>query len=405
MSFILSLIKEEIPPSIIDQNVTTKTNHYLKEFVENLSKRVNSSINSFQFINTLQQLAHAYELPSFVLTDDDLFAPSTQKFLGDYSLDEIHLYLDKYGIKKELAKRGYKDIIINLDTSDYFVHQLCVTDKSLYTNSLINGRFLINLFVRKKDFIYSDFKTYQILRRIETFHNEKFKDKQIQKIKYIDGFGASEVYKFMENHLNDRYLLSLIEWICMQDPRGEFSKDKPQFPGQNYPGLRFGRKAGNMLISLAVHKGWDGLSNVPEHFHNAYVYHMQHYTFLNPAFQAYFDCLCDSLADDLRIHGLSAVSWAFCNGHVRNRDDEIEIWNPEEQIYPVSSKLRSYLDSRDYKRLYNIFYKRGYQVSIDWENAKEIWRYSLNNEFNEVAKHFGEDKSEDILHNEMIPSM
>lgn len=31
--------------------------------------------------------------------------------------------------------------------------------------------------------------------------------------------------------------------------------------------------------------------------------------------------------------------------------------------------------------MYNIFRKRDYQVSIDWNNAKEIWKFSLNHQF------------------------
>jgi len=57
-------------------------------------------------------------------------------------------------------------------------------------------------------------------------------------------------------------------------------------------------------------------------------------------------------------------------------------WDPvEEQVYPISSRLHSYFGSRDYKKLYNTFFRRGYQVSIDWNNAKEIRKFSLNNEF------------------------
>lgn len=33
----------------------------------------------------------------------------------------------------------------------------------------------------------------------------------------------------------------------------------------------------------------------------------------------------DSLKNDLKVHGLSAVSWAFHNGHVKNLNGEIEM--------------------------------------------------------------------------------
>jgi hypothetical protein len=187
----------------------TNYKKYLTEFIEYANEGIHSSINSLQPVDILQEISH----------EDNLFAPITQKFLGDYSLQDIYRDCDKYGIKNELEKKGYKDIVISFDTSDYFVHKLSVTDKSLSsTIKSYNGQFLIDLFVRKKDFVLSDFKTYQLLRRIETFHYEKkiFNDKQIEKIHYVDGFGAKELYKFMENQLYDKYSLSLIEWICMQ---------------------------------------------------------------------------------------------------------------------------------------------------------------------------------------------
>jgi hypothetical protein len=216
----------EISSTIVDNTEPQKTNYkkYLTDIVEYANEGIHSSINSLQSINIIQKMqkiSHIYEMPSSIILSDinaDLFAPTIQKFLGDYTLEDIDYSVNKYGIKKELEIKGYKDIIINFDTSDYFVHKLSITDKSLLNFKNINGQFLINLFVRKKEFIVSDFKTYQILRRVETFYAEKDfeNNKLIEKINYIDGFGAMEVYKFMESQLNDKYLLYLIEWICMQ---------------------------------------------------------------------------------------------------------------------------------------------------------------------------------------------
>jgi hypothetical protein len=54
-----------------------------------------------------------------------------------------------------------------------------------------------------------------------------------------------------------------------------------------------------------------------------------------------------------------------------------------------------YFVSHGYKSLYNIFRERGYQVSIDWNNAREIWKFSLNREFEVI----NEDTAEDNIHN------
>jgi hypothetical protein len=55
-----------------------------------------------------------------------------------------------------------------------------------------------------------------------------------------------------------------------------------------------------------------------------------------------------------------------------------------------------YFVSRGYKSLYNKCCKRGYKVSIDWNNAREIWKFSLNREFDEVIH---DDTAEDIIRN------
>ncbi|CAG8522832.1 1137_t:CDS:2 [Acaulospora morrowiae] len=407
---------------------TDTTYQRLQNILDSLSSGIDSLVTGFcsvclQFIDDFQKTQHKHEEP-FILTEEDLFdsGSSNPLFLGDYSYDDIDENLQKYQIKRGLSERGYNNIVIDMDTTDYWVHKLCISDKSLslgdnkknpnvivdsrdYTNSeneniLLslpqNDQFLIDLFIRKKEFSFSDFKSYQLMRRIETYYENKinggnnetsYSNNQIKRIHYIDGEGATQVYMFFEKELTGTYLLSSIEWICMQDPRRNFSKDHPQFPGQNYPGLRVGRRVGNMLIELEASKGRDGLSNAPEYFHNAFMYHTQNFRFLNPAYQAYFDCLCDSLSEDLKIHGLSAVSWAFQNGHVKNTNGDIEVWNPEDQIYPTSSKLQLYFSSSGYQCIYKAFRKRGYHVSIDWSDAKEIWKYSLKDFSTSNAKY------------------
>ena len=86
--------------------------------------------------------------------------------------------------------------------------------------------------------------------------------------------------------------MTVIEWMCMQNPLKEFDVEvRPQLPGQKHRGLGAGRKVGPMLVHLANIKGRDGLLNFPEYFHNAIIYEMQGFRFINPAFQGYYRTL------------------------------------------------------------------------------------------------------------------
>jgi hypothetical protein len=65
-------------------------------------------------------------------------------------------------------------------------------------------------------------------------------------------------------------------------------KYKKQLPGQKYPGLGVGYEFHKMLITLAEEAGRDGLMDVPEHFHNAVMYHEGGFHFVSPQHEAFF---------------------------------------------------------------------------------------------------------------------
>ncbi|KAJ1564225.1 hypothetical protein HK405_015481 [Cladochytrium tenue] len=121
---------------------------------------------------------------------------------------------------------------------------------------------------------------------------------------------------------------TVVEWLCMQTPStaaaspvtlARFPPGRPPCPGQRHPGLHVAGAVGHVMIHLAVANGRDTLVNVPEHAHNALMYMAGGYVAASPAFQGYVRAVARDLEDDLRVHGLAAVSWAFRNGHVRDR--------------------------------------------------------------------------------------
>src|SRR5689334_1469499 len=54
---------------------------------------------------------------------------------------------------------------------------------------------------------------------------------------------------------------------------------RAQLPGQRHPGLGVGNNIHDLLVFLSKSKKRDGLLNVPEHFHNGYLYILKGYYF------------------------------------------------------------------------------------------------------------------------------
>ncbi|OZJ06322.1 hypothetical protein BZG36_00701 [Bifiguratus adelaidae] len=347
-----------------------------------------------------------------------------QLFLGEYTGDQLLKAMRKSGIEETLAERGYSDMIVFVDTSDHFVHRLTVSDRSILTKNLaetadkaevvvstgageqntggvssirygphspLKDQYLIDSFFRRKPCKIYDFKTYQMLRRLDSRLRQTPSTESLPPspspsptpahasfttplplYNYLRGpHTVKELLDQLTNSLPDTYTLTIIEWLCMQDPKRSFKEDRPRLPGQNWPGLRVGRQMSSLLIDLAIEHGRDALCNVPEHWNNAYLYNLRGYRFLNPAFQGFFESIVDELKADLDNYGLAAVSWAFKNGHVYDSEGSMINWSPEDQIYPTSKTLRHYIASRSYRDMYNAFRQLSYGVRVDWDAARE----------------------------------
>ncbi|KAJ3098766.1 hypothetical protein HK100_005025 [Physocladia obscura] len=213
-------------------------------------------------------------------------------------------------------------------------------------------------------------KQFQLTSNSETFYQHEFS--------IDDGKTAKLLNTFMRSSLPEKISATVVEWLALQNPKAEFGSDrkKVQLPGQHHPGLGLGRQVTDMLVDMCQETHRDCLVSSPEYFHNAVMYNLGGWKFLNPAFQGYLEALQDDLKADLEEKGMAAVSWAFTNGHVKSKDGIIEIWQLHEQFLPVSARMIAYSTGHEYTRLVSKFSKlyRG-KVHIDWENAKEIERY------------------------------
>jgi len=223
-------------------------------------------------------------------------------FLGYYSPAGVHYALESYGFFDTLHKMGYENLDLSVDTHDPYRQRIAV-----YYDRKDPEHLLGEVVVKKKHITpYPPFPSLIHGRNFEAIS---------------------------------------IEWLCMQNPRANFTPDKPRLPGQKYPGLGMGAMIMEILVIMCGRLRTAGLLNIPEHFHNAQMYSGQ-FLFLNPDDEARRIAIARDLLDQCT---LSQASWAIDLGCVLENNKIFE-WHGSEQIIALDRDLKEYIHGRDYKK-------------------------------------------------------
>ena len=234
-------------------------------------------------------------------------------FLGFYSEEGLKLALDKYGVYHILKQRGFDKIITVVDTTDPYKHRI-----ALYQEKKKKENLIVDLVVRK----------------------------------YF--FTLNLPYESKYNGKN--YTGLAIDWLLIQDVNAKFTQDKPRLPGQNYPGLGLSSVVLELLLIVCWRLNLAGIINIPNHYHNAYLYSKIFY-YLNPSAQAKFT----ALKRYFKQYPLNKISWGIewnCVWDItENKPFE---WFVNNQIVPMHKDLHKVIRSLRYK----------YQVRREINNYK-----------------------------------
>ncbi len=150
---------------------------------------------------------------------------------------------------------------------------------------------------------------------------------------------------FASDIAGQAFTLIIIDWLMLQDPTAHFSEHRPRLPGQRFPGLRIGRKVLDIFHNMALRLKCDGLLNIPEHYHNAYFYGKA-FKFFNPQSEGHFR----AIQRDMRHLRLNKAAWGIeweCLVEVNSA--QYWQWFTDEQVFPVSDRLKAYFESEEYK--------------------------------------------------------
>lgn len=135
-------------------------------------------------------------------------------------------------------------------------------------------------------------------------------------------------------------------WLSLQDPRAQFTPERPRLPGQRWPGLGLARAFYSLMARWAREWGKDAVLATPEYFHNA-VFYSPAFRFLSPREQGRFE----ALRRDLAGVPVAAASLAMAEGRVRDLGRARSFaWRPGLMAATVSEALRRALEGEEYSR-------------------------------------------------------
>lgn len=240
--------------------------------------------------------------------------PGSREFyyLNRFSSDDLKAIMSEVGLVRHLEKKGFGELHIQIDIDEAMVHYL-----KLYNGEIKPGNLLLDLRLTETKF-----------RPAEEFFSERI--------------GALT------------FDMIVIEWLSAQNPKGEFSDDKPQLPGQKKPGLGILNYCFEMMYVVAREITRDGFMDVPDHMHGAVMYSRK-FKFFNPAHEAVLRAIIRDLSD---FHLLD-ISWGMITDTVIDKDKgKPQVYDPSEQIFSVSDRMHKYFQSRKYRNRFNEVYKK-----------------------------------------------
>lgn len=233
-------------------------------------------------------------------------------FLQRFSIAELRRMTEKIGLISHLRKKGFNNLLI-----DVFVDENHVNYFSLYMKE----------------------------KRTEN----RLLDVRLSEVSFMPG----EKYPGYDNRFIPYEMIN-IEWISARNPYAVFSDKKPQMPGQDHPGLGILKYGFRMIYLMASEIVKDGFMDIPDHMHNAIMY-SSGFKFFDPVHEG----ILRAVMRDLKKYSLSEISWGVITSAViEKHTGKPQLYDPCEQIYPVSRRLKKHFASPEYIKICKKYYNR-----------------------------------------------
>lgn len=245
-------------------------------------------------------------------------------FLNRFNNEDIMKMLDNVGLIKHLNSVGFNDIRVEIKKDENLINHL-----KIYYETINPDNLLINLRVSESKFV---------------------PDK-----------------RFLEETAGTTVLdMVIIEWLSAQRPDKSFDSEKPQLPGQSSPGLGSLRYMMDLMYVVGDKLFLDGFMDIPDHLHGAIMYSRK-FKFFNPSHEA----ILKAILRDLEKYSLTDLSWGMLTKTIIDESTGTpQVYDPSEQIFPVSRFMKNYFNSRKYREKFSKVYNSK-KYRFDYENMLE----------------------------------
>lgn len=248
-------------------------------------------------LRQMPQLFHQEEeeKETWGLSEEDLVGifpglSSEQRFLDSFSPMKVEVMLEQMGLLQQIRAKGFPCPVVSFDLNHPIGHTLR---------------------------IHGDPQKKELLMELRLARSSRA----------LPGFEVLSV-----------------EWLLLQNPKGQFTPPKPQLPGQQYPGLGLLAEVFAWLVLLCEDQAADGLYFRPSHYHLAALAR-RHAFFLYPQHEALFQAISRVLEG----YPLPLASQLIHQGAViRAESGQAVLWEAAPMVVPASQRLKQIVGSADY---------------------------------------------------------
>ncbi|MFW5807525.1 MAG: hypothetical protein ACOCWH_00560 [Spirochaetota bacterium] len=218
-------------------------------------------------------------------------------FLGVLSHEDMWSLMRKSGLVSHLERKGFTELTSTIFTDENDIDHLGVFDES--------GELIIDLRLSRKRYVW----------------------------------GLDDPYE-------RAYDMIVIEWLSTRNPRRTvFTKERPQLPGQQYPGLGCLRQLLRMMELFSKRMSCDGFLDVPDHLHLSLMY-SRSFFFIDAEKEGTLRALLSSLKGE----SLYDIAWASVTEAIIDDLSGLPYrYVPAEQLFAISGSLKSYFSSDLYR--------------------------------------------------------
>ncbi len=223
--------------------------------------------------------------------------PHRRLLLGYYSAHGVEFALERFGVLGALRDKGFSELRVQVIPDD-------------------PGRQILRVFGRRSGFAVLLLVELVVARRWLTLHSD------------LGGLRVEVLY---------------VEWLLLQDPTAVFTRDRPQLPGQEFPGLGLANEVVELLVVVCRRLGLAAIEHRPAHYHNA-VWASVRFRFADADLEGRLRAMRRALAK----YPLGVASRIVEERRLRMADGSPLLWEPGEYLLPVSDELERYFHSREY---------------------------------------------------------